>query len=51
MSLSDEAFEHLVITMSPLCTPAQRVIVESLCDKYASNAKVVESNLDGKLAK
>ena len=51
MSLSDEAFEHLVITMSPLCSPAQRVIVESLCEKYAPKAKVVESNLLGKVAK
>ncbi len=51
MSLSVEAFEHLVITMSPLCSPAQRVIVESLCEKYAPKAKVVESNLIGKVAK
>lgn len=51
MTLSEQAFNHLVITMSPLCDTAQKVIVESLCEKYAPNAKVVDSNLEGKLAK
>jgi len=51
MPLSAEAFDHLVITMSPLCSSAQRVIVESLCEKYAPKAKIVESLLIGKLAR
>lgn len=51
MHLSDEAFDSLVITMSPLCDTSQWAIVEALRDKYASKAKVVESNLKGKLAK
>ena len=51
MSLSEEAFEHLVITMSPSCDTAQRVLVESLCEKYAPKARIVDSHLMGKLAK
>ena len=51
MHLSDEAFDSLVITLSPLCDTSQCAIVEALRDKYASQAKVVESNLKGKLAK
>lgn len=51
MNLSDEAFDSLVITMSPLCDMPQRTIVEALKDKYAPKAKVVDSNLLGKIAK
>ena len=51
MHLSDEAFNNLVITLSPLCDTSQWIIVEALRDKYASRAMVVESNLKGKLAK
>ena len=51
MHLSDEAFEHLTITMSPLCDDAQCAIVEALKDKYAPKAKIRKSNLAGKLAK
>ena len=51
MHLSDEAFNNLVITLSPLCDTSQWAIVEALRDKYASRAMVVESNLKGKLAK
>lgn len=51
MHLSDKAFDSLVITLSPLCDSSQWAIVEALRDKYASRAKVVESNLKGKLAK
>ena len=49
MCLNDDAFEHLVITMSPLCTDAQRSIVLALRDKYAPHAKIEESKLSGKL--
>lgn len=51
MHLSDQAFDSLVITLSPLCDTPQWAIVEALRDKYASRAKIVESNLKGKLAK
>lgn len=51
MRLSDDAFNNLVITLSPLCDTPQRLIVEALRDKYAPKAMVVESNLKGKLAR
>lgn len=51
MHLSDEAFEHLVITMSPLCDDAQMAIVEALKDKYAPRAEIRRSNLAGKIVK
>lgn len=51
MHLSDQAFDSLDITLSPLCDTSQWAIVEALRDKYASRAKIVESNLKGKLAK
>ena len=51
MSLSDSAFDHLVITLSPLCEPSLRIMVEALCEKYAPKAKIVESSLVGKSAR
>ena len=51
MNLSENAFDHLVITMSPFCDDAQLTIVEALRDKYAPGAKIKRSNLAGKLAK
>ena len=51
MCLSDEAMENLVITMSPLSDSAQWAIVEALRDKYAPKAKIVKSNLSGKIVK
>jgi hypothetical protein len=51
MTLNPLALEFLTITLSPLCTDPQRTIVESLRDKYAPEATIVESNLAGKLAK
>lgn len=51
MSLSDEAFDNLVITLSPLCEPSLRIMVEALCEKYAPTAKIVESTLADKLAR
>ena len=51
MNLSDEAFEHLVITMSPFCDDAQWAIVVALRDRYAPRAEIRDSNLAGKLAK
>lgn len=51
MRLSDEAFEHLIITMSPLCEDSQLAIVEALRDKYAPDAEIKRSNLAGKIVK
>ena len=51
MCLSDEAMENLVITMSPLSDSAQWAIVEALRDKYAPKARIVKSNLCGKIVR
>ena len=51
MNLSEDAFDHLVITMSPFCNDAQWSIAEALRDKYAPRAEIRRSNLTGKLAK
>lgn len=51
MNLNEEAFENLVITMSPLCEPSQKIMVKALCRQYAPNAQIVESNLSGKLVR
>ncbi len=51
MHLNDEAFEHLTITLSPLCNDAQWAIAEALRDKFAPKAEIRRSNLDGKLAR
>lgn len=51
LNLSENAFDHLVITMSPFCNDAQWSIVEALKDKYAPKAEIRKSNLAGKLAK
>lgn len=45
MSLKDDAFNNLEITLSPSATEAQKLIVQALIDKYAPNAKLEESAL------
>ena len=45
MSLKDDAFNNLEITLSPSATEAQKLIVQALIDKYAPNAKLKESAL------
>ena len=50
LHLNDSAFQNLEITLSPSATDAQRIIVESLIEKYAPNAQIKESSL-GKLVR
>lgn len=45
MSLKDDAFDNLEITLSPSATEAQKLIVQALIEKYAPNAKLKESAL------
>lgn len=45
MSLKDDAFNNLQITLSPSATEAQKLIVQALIDKYAPSAKLEESTL------
>ena len=50
MSLKDDAFNKLEITLSPSATEAQKLIVQALIDKYAPDAKLEESAL-GKIVR
>ena len=45
LSLKDEAFEQLEVTLSPSITSGQRVIVDSLVKHFAPNAKIKDSEL------
>lgn len=45
MSLKDDIFHNLEITLSPSATEAQKLIVQALIDKYAPDAKLKESAL------
>jgi len=45
MSLKDEIFNKLEITLSPSITSGQRIIVDSLVQQYAPNAVIKESSL------
>lgn len=48
MHLKDETLDNMEITLSPSVTEAQRIIVQTVIDKYATKAKVNDSLL-GKL--
>lgn len=50
LSLNDEAFSNMEIRLSPSITDSQRIIIQSLVDKYAPNARIVDSSL-GKLVR
>lgn len=50
MYINDEAFENMEITLSPLATDAQRIIVECLKERYAPKAQIKSSSL-GKLVR
>lgn len=50
LSLKDEAFSNMEIRLSPSITDSQRIIIQSLVDKYAPNARIVDSSL-GKLVR
>ena len=50
MHLNEEAVNSMEITLSPSITEAQRVIVEALKDKYAPQAKILDSTL-GKIVR
>ena len=41
--------DQMEITLGPLTTAADRIIVESLCDSFAPKATIAESSLAGKV--
>ena len=45
--LKDEVFDYLEICLSPNISYAKKLIVEALRDKYAPNAIIKDSNLNG----
>lgn len=47
--LRDDIFDELEITLNPMVSDSQRIIVKALCDKYAPNASIKESDLKGKV--
>lgn len=49
MSLRDDIFSTLEITLSPGMPESQRIIVEALKEKYAPSAIIRESHLDSKV--
>lgn len=47
--LRDDIFNELEITLNPMVSDSQRIIIKALCDKYAPNTKIKESDLKGKV--
>lgn len=47
MSISDEAFNDMEITLSPRISGGSRIIVQNLVEKYNPGANIIESNLVG----
>ena len=47
--LRDDIFDKIEITLSPIATLSQKIIVEALCDKYAPNAVIKNSDLASKV--
>lgn len=45
LPLKDDIFDQMVVTLNPSIREGQRVIVESLLNQYAPNAKIKESSL------
>lgn len=47
--LSDEFFNDLEITLGPAVSDAEKIMIESLINEYAPNAKLNDSELKGKI--
>lgn len=45
MQLKDEVLDKIEITLSPSASEAEKIIIQSLIDKYAPNAQVNNSTL------
>lgn len=45
VDLNDEVLNNIIVRLSPTCTNADRIIVESLLHKHTSNGKIENSNL------
>lgn len=49
LSLKNNAFDNLEITMNPEAMESQKIIIESMVEKYAPQAKIYESKLKNKI--
>lgn len=49
MTLSPSIFDEMTITLGPLCTHSEKIIVDALISKYAPMAKIKESSYTGTL--
>jgi len=45
--LAPEVLDRIVLTLGPCCAEGDRLVVESLLEKFASNGSIVSSQLDG----
>lgn len=51
LKLSDNAMNNIEITLGPLRSPSEQIIVQALADKYAPSALIKESELRDKITK
>ncbi|WP_395303320.1 DUF2971 domain-containing protein [Pectobacterium polonicum] len=49
LRVSSTAFDSLHVQLGPLAPTSSRIIVESLCEKYAPNTVIKESNLSSQI--
>ena len=49
LQLSDEALKNIEVLLGPKITEEQEEIVKLIIDKYCPSAKILNSNLKGKL--
>lgn len=45
LEIDEDAFAEMIITPSPKITPGNKVLLESIIEKYNSKAKIIESQL------
>jgi hypothetical protein len=51
IDLSDKAIENITVTLGPLCTVGDKIIVESLLKTFSRNGTLKHSNLTDKIRK
>lgn len=47
VDIDPEVLDNMVVTLGPLCTEGDRLIVQALLEKYARSGKVISSRLAG----
>lgn len=47
LHIDPKSFLNMVITLSPTCTEAERIIIEALVNRFAPNASIASSKLTG----